>query len=164
MTKYFGTLTVAGAANKKKPVNFYLGDLAGLDEGINMLAATTQLGNIATALEPIITGTIVEQSIRAIVDTDVNALTGDEFERASVVVYLSTEAGKRGRISFPTPAQGIFQSATGPTKDTIDVNDADLQAYIDAIAANAEISDGEIVDTAQGVNGMEAGRRVTVNV
>lgn len=94
-----------------------------------------------------------------------NALgAGDLFEKAAVVVHIEPtgEAEKFHTLYIPAPAIGIFLAESGSGRDVVDVADAGLGSFVNAVSENATVSDGETINTDAGTGGVEAGRRITV--
>lgn len=72
----------------------------------------------------------------------------DIFEEAALSLDItpSGEATKLATARIPAPSIGIFSGTSGPSRDIVDVVDADLVAWVDALAANVLVSDGEVIN------------------
>jgi len=126
-----------------------------------------QLGNsaIVTALGAITNATVQDVGVSYVVEA-YNAGAGDLTEQALVNVWAEDPDNELDVLSIsqvyiPAPVVGIFLGASGSNYNKVDPSDAALQTFIDALAAQAYISDMEIIDTGTAVNGIENGRRVT---
>lgn len=153
--------SLRGANGKVSSVNLTSIVYSEGTNGANFEAALADQLEIKAALEAITDAEVANASI-TYVETDSLAVptSGDIFEKAKVVVAL-TPSGKSHTLSVPAPVIGVFEGATGEARDRVDIGDADLQAYVAALAANCLVSDGEVIDTGFGSNGgIISGRRV----
>lgn len=115
-------------------------------------ALVTIRDNLITALDAITVGLLFVASI--VVDQQEDTLILPAFECkitdiASVVANLSGGEGKKATLQIPTPEIGVFQGSTGADKNTVDILDTDLLAYIakfQATGGDFTISDGETID------------------
>jgi len=83
---------------------------------------------------------------------------GVELEKkASITCLLTTDGAKLANFKVPAPVVGIFQGATGPKLNEVDVDDADLNTYADIFKTGGEayISDGEDLEE------MISGKRIS---
>ena len=78
-------------------------------------------------------------------------------DKASITCLLTTTGAKKGNLKIPAPVIGIFQGASGPSANIVDIGDTDLGTYADLFKAAAEcyISDGEDLDE------MMSGKRIS---
>lgn len=78
--------------------------------------------------------------------------------KASITVNLAGTAGK-ANIKIPGPKIDIFSGTSGRAADIVDANDAAVLAYVGLFEAAgvATISDGELVSTANPIDG---GKRI----
>lgn len=113
---------------------------------------------------------IAEERIASIAVLDGSTpASGDLFENAMVNLWtLNTEDANAVEHTspyyIPAASISIFQTATGPGRDIVDLADADLVAWVAAMATYVEISDGETVQTGSGTDGMANGKRVVKKV
>jgi len=155
-----------GLDNRVSRVEWDLGDLAAegtIDQ--QFLEANVRRQALASAMLVITNATPNDGGV-VYVDAAFVAGAGDLTEKALINVWAqnvedATDVLAISQIYIPAPKVGIFLAASGKNYNNIDMNDADLQVYIDALSVNAKISDGETIDTAAGINGMDSGRRVT---
>jgi hypothetical protein len=155
MTIYYGQIKVRGYADKDRYIyNYNLGNL--LDESAGVAA----LSAVYDALDAITAGTIEEVSIKSIISTDATqpAYGVNTREQAVVTSYLNATGTKLHNVVIPSPTDAIVN----PNGMDVDVTDADLIAYIAALAANVQVSDGESIDTTVS-NGMKEGHTRTVS-
>jgi len=134
-------------------------------DGTAFTAAQLLFADIVSALDAITEATLQDQTISYVVE-EYNVGLGDITEQALVNVWAEDPANALDVLAIsqqyiPAPIVGIFVGSTGSNRDIVDVLDLPLQAYIDALAVGAYISDHEVIDTGAGTNGMENGRRVT---
>lgn len=136
------SITLAGNGNKtsKKYV------LQGADYATaraNADAVKSALGNV--------TGAVI-QSDRL---TEVTKISSN-FAGAGVQVEniaslaVKTVADKSAVAFIPAPVDSIFIGSSGDTANIVDIADADLVAYFNALSANTLLSDGEIPNTLVG--------------
>lgn len=82
---------------------------------------------------------------------------GIEVEnKASLTTLLAGVGAGKANLKIPAPVDGIFQEATGPGYNIVDIVDADLVTYTNLFKAAGEcyISDGQDMDS------LVAGKRV----
>lgn len=122
---------------------------------------------IVGALEDVTEATIVKQTLSYVILDNVAATGGgDVTEYALLNVWTLDEDDPTAveHISqhyIPAPAQGIFEGISGKDRDRIDRTDSDLAQYVQQVAQHAFISDGETIQEASGINGMDSGKRIT---
>jgi len=81
--------------------------------------------------------------------TEVNQISSN-FATAGVQVEniaslaIKTVGDKNAVAFIPAPVDTIFSGASGDLSNIIDITDADLVAYFNALSANTLLSDGEI--------------------
>jgi len=78
-------------------------------------------------------------------------------DKASITCLLTTSGAKKGNLKIPAPVIGIFQGASGPSANIVDIGDTDLGTYADLFKTGGEafISDGEDLDE------MMSGKRIS---
>jgi len=121
--------------------------------------------SITTALGAITNATIQDTGVSYVIEA-YNPGQGDLTEQALVNVWAvdpdnPLDVLSISQVFVPAPVVGIFLGASGSNYNKVDPTDAALQTFIDALAANAFISDLEVIDVGTAVNGIENGRRVT---
>lgn len=152
--RFVGSLALRGANGKVSNVRYAL-------KPSTYAEAKTALDALAGAVAVITDATISQKNLTFVYGESAAAGAGDVFEKATVAAHvnLANEVEKFAVINIPAPSIDIFLSGIGAGRDEIDIADADLQAYMSALETNAYVSDGETVNTAQGANGIKAGRR-----
>ena len=150
MPVYLYRVELQGATpGDKSSLTFNLGDL--VDEP----AALIKQSAIRSALIAVTLANIRRETLINVLSED-NQLpaAGDTYERAVVACHLNApaEAEKIHNVYIPAP-EALFE-ADG---QTVDKTDAELVAYIQALADNALVSDGEAINTASGTNGIKDG-------
>jgi len=134
-------------------------------DGAAFTAALDGLIDIKDALDNITEATVQDYGVRYVVEGYTIGL-GDLTEQALVNIWaedpLNTlDALAISQVYIPAPVAGLFVAASGANMDVVDVADSALQSYIGVLAAEAFVSDHEVIDTGAGTAGMENGRRVT---
>lgn len=169
-TRFSLGLTLRGANGRTRPLTLDMGIFTGVDAGAEYLEAVTAAGQITGALDAVTDAIIAERRIQSVelLSTAVPA-AADLFENAMVNVHSLDEndpdaLAHIAQIYIPAPVIGVFQTATGPGRDIVDVNDADLTQYVQQLEQHALISDGETIQVSLGVGGMVDGRRVVRKV
>jgi hypothetical protein len=137
---FMGYIGVRGANGQVSVMAFDM-DVTGVLLADKFANAVGGLNNIAVALDEVTDGEIAYQRIAYVAGGSSNNGAGDVFEKAAVSVDLG--GGKAATIFVPAPAIGIFNSATGPGRDQVDVDDADLMNYVETLGNNVFVSDGE---------------------
>jgi hypothetical protein len=107
---------------------------------------TTIIGRLNAVTDAVVSGYGVRQAFAE------NALVlpaGAEVEKRAVIsaIIAGTAPTKYANIMIPAPSQGVMVSATGPGARVVDVNDADMIAYLSSFEAGglATVSDGEVI-------------------
>lgn len=132
--------------------------------------AVAAMAALRTAFDAVTDAVIAEERIASInVISASTPASADLFENGLVNLWtLNTEDANAVEHTspyyIPAASIGIFQTATGPGRDIIDMADTDLVAFVAALASYAEISDGETVQTGSGTSGMANGKRVVKKV
>jgi len=162
---FYGSVELRGLNGKTTTKRWKL-QTTGTD-GTAFVAAKAALDAIVAELDPITNATVNDVTVSFITETYAVG-AGDLTEQALVNVWAEDPANALdvlaiSQIYVPAPVVGVFQAASGAGLDIVDINDADLIAYVDALSTNAYISDHEVIDTGTGpsANGMENGKRVT---
>lgn len=80
---------------------------------------------------------------------------------AELVLVLEAGIDKTAVHRIPAPSDGIFQASAGKGYNIVDINDAQLAAYIEGVFTTTDgvayISDGE---TVQDLGSIRAGKRI----
>jgi len=160
---FFGSIEFRGLNGKLTTRRWKL-QTTGTD-GTAFEAAVAALDAIKDEIDPITEASINDVTVSFVTEAYVVG-AGDLTKNALLNVWAEDPANAIdvlaiSQVYVPAPVIGIFQGTSGTAMDIVDVNDADLQAFVDALAANAYISDHEVIDTGTAVNGIENGRRVT---
>jgi len=169
-TRFLGGWKLRGANGKTVFKSIDLGVITDTPAAAEYGEAVNRMGLLRTALEAVTDAVVAEERIASLaVLSAATPAEGDLFENALVNVWtLNTEDANAiehiSQIYIPAPTIGLFQTATGPGRDVVDTADADLTSWVAALAANAEVSDGETIQTGTGTNGMSDGRRVVKKV
>lgn len=123
------------------------------------------LDAVATELAGVTDATLAYKRLSNTYGESAAAGVGDVFEKATISVHIGQtgQAEKFATINIPAPKIGIFVAASGSGRDVVDTSDADLQAYAQELV-NVTISDGEVINDALGVLGMDSGRRTLARV
>lgn len=155
---YEGRIVLIDEQGLKTTLRYDLGTTVGADVATEFGPVQDELEAIATALAAVTTANLFEVGMLFRDDANENQALPAEAEvpeEAAISVHLVAEPGaaKLGQLRVPAPVDGVFL-ADGVTVDT---GDADLQAYVAAVAAAATISDGESIVTARGDGGLEKG-------
>jgi hypothetical protein len=82
------------------------------------------------------------------VDAEVTfAPAGVEVENRALIVGQTVTDAKPCTIEIPAPVDGVFEGATGPQRNIVDIDDTDLNTYTDLFAAGGvcDISDGDVL-------------------
>jgi len=128
------------------------------DKGANQSTLTYQL-RAADEIAAQAAATAIRAALNAITDsvevayavsnryeeeTIVYPAAAENEDKASLTVLL-TGGNKKANLKIPAPVIGIFQSATGPGANIVDIENALVVAYTDLfkLAGSAYISDGE---------------------
>lgn len=122
------------------------------DEAAAMVAAQ----GIKNGLTPLTDANISKESVTNVFFTDGTrpADGADCYEEAAVACYINdpADAIKLHTVRIPAPIDTLFMA----DKETVDVANADLITYVNALATYAEVSDGEQIVTTQD-NGIAEG-------
>lgn len=150
MPEYKYRITLQGSTpNDKTTLVYDLGNLA--DE----LAAYTAIAILQPALLAVTDALISLETLTSVVASQ-NTVPSDPaidtFEELALSLHLNapTEMQKlwTGRIPAPNPAILV------PSGERGDITDANLIAYVDALATQTFVSDGEQIDVTSGDDGM----------
>lgn len=163
---FHGYAKLRGADNREVTLRFNMGEFAGADAGAEYEAAVSALGQITGALENVTEAVLVQSGVIQATPVLGGNGAGDLFEKALVNVWavniqdaLDVEA--RAQIYIPAPVIGVFQTATGPGRNIVDVTDAALQQYVQQLSEHALISDGETINLLSGTAGIDSGKRIS---
>lgn len=161
--KVFFNVTLADSGGNKATLRFDLNktDLADLSTDV---ADITGVGGLLSDLEAVTDAKVVGYSMGVAFaeDGSVYADAGVQIENvAEVVAKIAGEPDKWTTLRIPAPAAGIFGAGPGPSVDILDVEDADLQAYLANFetAALCKTSDGESIADS-GTVGNFKGKRI----
>ncbi len=105
----------------------------------------------------ILGGTITVSVNPPFLNNPVSPYNSNASERASLNVH--TSPSKTVVHQIPAPVQSLFV----PNSPVVDIANADLQAYIAWMAANATVSDGEVIDAGSGTGGIANGAWASVS-
>lgn len=116
----------------------------------DVATALTDMGTIVSRLNAVTDGVVSGYGVRQAFAEDALTLpAGAEIEKRAIISARITGAAppKYANIMIPAPSQGIMVSATGPGAKIVDVNDADIIAYLSTFEASglATVSDGETI-------------------
>lgn len=161
-----GYAVLRGADNRESRLEYNMGEFTEATPGAEYEAAVAALGQITGALEAVTDAVLVQSGVVQATPKAGGNGAGDLFEKALVNVWAVNESDPldveaRSQIYIPAPSIGIFMGATGPSRNRVDVADADLIQYVQQLAQHALISDGETIQTTSGSNGMDTGKRIT---
>jgi hypothetical protein len=138
-------------SNGKTVVRRFKGQtITDVDEATELGIAMSNLNAIRTELDDItdanIDSSMTVQGAGAAGGIPADA---DVFEEAALSLDITPagEPNKLATISIPAPSDGVFLAATGPNKDVVDVNDADLGAFITELVDHVLVSDGEEINS-----------------
>lgn len=160
------TVTLKALNGRKVSKIFDLGEFDGVSLEVEFGEANNAMVQIAGALADVTEATIVKQTLTYLAVDDAGAAgAGDVTEYALLNVWTLDEDDPTAvdHISqhyIPAPVIGIFEGATGVDRDRIDRDDVDLTQYVQQVSQHAFISDGETIQTALGVGGMDSGKRI----
>lgn len=127
-------------------------------------ALATIRDNLATVLNAVSVGLLFVVSIVVDQQEDTLILPAASCEItdiASVVANLSGGEGKSAVLQIPCPDIDNFQGPTGAAKNTVDILDTDLLAYIakfQATGGDFTVSDGETIDD---TTPLKSGKRIS---
>lgn len=129
--------------------------------------AFADASNIATMLDSISSAKIAEMSLTAKLESDniFNTLKNspasgsDVTEEIKMVVFLvANDALKTATMRLPSPVVGLFLGTSGQARHVVNISNPLLSDFCDLFDGSAgghpTISDGEIIDSNQGVNGI----------
>jgi len=152
--QYKGRLVLLDEHGFRSSLNYEIPSSA---DTTGMAAAMAALNAIAAELVDV-TSSNIEQIVLSSWD-DTNAVgtlpaeaQNDEEAVISVHLTASPNPEKLGILRIPAPVDGIFLT----DKHTLDTSNAPLIAYVAAVAANAQVSDGETIVVAR-ENGIKRG-------
>jgi hypothetical protein len=165
---YYGSIGLRGYDGRISTIQYDLGTFAGADPGQNHEDAQDALNQIRGALVDITAADLAFVRLTERVQEFDTIPTNEDarvHEVAAVVCHLNAAGtvGKYVTLYVPAPVDGVFlgDEGDGETKNIVDVNDADLQQYIQQVAQHARVSDGEQINTSTGAGGIRSGRRIT---
>lgn len=160
------SLVLKGLNDRTIPKEYDLGEFDGVSLEVEFGEANNAAVQIVGALSAITEATIVKQTLSYVMVDDAGlAGGGDVTEYALLNVWTldeddPTAVDHIAQHYVPAPAIGIFEGTTGKDRDRVDRSDADLTQYVQQVSQHAFISDGETIQTALGVGGMDSGKRV----
>lgn len=153
MANIIYSVKLRGTDNSITTINYELDEPATL--AFDQTKVTAMVGQISAALSALTTASIAEESIRLSMNEDSTLpSSADVFEEATVTVWLSepSDAEKLYNIRIPAPVQSIFLATSGENRNVVDVTSAALGTYVNALAANTLVSDGETISVARAVD------------
>lgn len=117
-------------------------------------AARASAAAMATDLGAVTNCTIKSYYTYQLFEEDAFALPASaEIENEALLqVTIEDEATKTGTLRIPSPVDGIFSGATGPSYDVVDTTDTDLIAFVANFITEDlfYVSDGEQAETLVG--------------
>lgn len=161
---WFGTSEWRGLNGKITTKRFQIKVDTGTPVPSQFAEAVTNHDAIVAALDNITDATLQDKAVSYTVQSYAIGV-GDITESALLNVWAEDvdndiDVLAISQLYVPAPNIGIFMGTSGADMDIVDRSDAQLQAFVDAVAAGAYISDHETIDTGTAVNGIENGRRV----
>ena len=159
-------LQIKGLNGRTVPKSYDLGTFDDVSLEVEFGNANNAAVQIAGALDTIILGAIVKQTLSYdMVDDNSIPGGGDTTEYAALNVWTLDEDDPTAvthiaQHYIPAPADTIFEGVIGKDRDRIDRQDADLAQYVQQVSQHAFISDGETIQMGAGVNGMDGGKRI----
>lgn len=151
-----------GANGKTTNLRFQGVEISDADLPTELNLAATALEAIRTELNDVTDANVDAYSFEVSGTGAVGGLpaSADIHEEAALQMDITPagEATKLATQRIPAPSAGIFQGTSGPSLDIVDVTDADLVAYVNALATHVLISDGEAI------NGVLSGVRRTKRI
>ena len=159
-------ITLKGLNDRTVNKEYDLGEFDGVSLEVEFGEANNAAVQIAGALSAVTDATIVRQTLSyQMVDDAGLAGGGDVTEYALLNVWTldtddPTAVDHISQHYIPAPTIGIFEGPTGKDRDRIDRSDVDLTQYVQQVEQHAFISDGETIQTALGVGGMDSGKRI----
>lgn len=147
MSEYFlYKATVTDWQNHSTVMNYRI-PATGVDQAAEDANARTAMANLKAALLAVTDGNITKETLTAVEGgTSTLPATSEHGVEEEIVIsaYLSgaAEIPKYATLRIPAPEDDLFATLVD-----VDLAAADLVAYVAAIAANAEVSDGEVVNT-----------------
>jgi len=125
-------------------------------------ASGTILGLLAAVSDGVVKGySVIEKFVEGALVLP--ASTVELENRALITCQINNDPLKTATVTIPAGVIGLYQAATGAGHNLIDVNDADLLAYINiwqVTGALAKLSDGEYLDdTAVLISGRRTHRK-----
>lgn len=118
------------------------------DAGVDTLAEAQALQNLLVAMWPSLSASVVKSYwVSEVFEDNAFALpVAAEIEkRAIITAKLATTFPKFANLIIPAPIQAIFEAATGPDAKVVDIQNADVQDFLELFYVNPgfTISDGE---------------------
>lgn len=162
----FLSMTFEDSDGFKRTIRHELNIGDGIDRAAEMADGIAKADDLVAAYKSAVDALLVAAKFEWVdegaspwVESDVGG-GGTVAREARVSLYLDSpepQSDKYWSLAIPSPIAGIT------TGLVVDVSDATLQALVDAIDADAFVSDRETIDTALGINGMDAssGRLIT---
>ena len=159
MASYFDYfITLRDSRGLQTTMNFDLGEFSGADIATEYLAARSAANQVRGALVDITTAFVSKErlSLRVSDDDQVpGAGVADITDEAFVLCHLNapTSIRKMHGIRVPAPIAAVFQ----PDGVTVNIGNALLEQYVEQLADHVFVSDGEKINQASGVDGMDSG-------
>lgn len=156
------SFTLIGSNSQKTTLNFQGVEISDADLPTELNLAAGVLETLRNELNDVTDANVDAYSFsvdgtQAVGGVPANA---DVYEEAVLTLDITPagEATKLASSRVPAPSLAIFQGTSGPTRDIVDTGDADISAWVAALAANVLISDGE------SINSLVSGTRRTKRV
>lgn len=146
----FYVFTLIGANGRKTTLRYTGREIDNGDIALDLNEAQANLENFRTALNAVTDANVDSYYMQAPGSQAVGGLPADAdvFEEAALTLDITPpgEATKLATTRIPAPSIGIFQGTSGPTRDIVDTQDADLSAFVTALQIYVLVSDGEEVN------------------
>lgn len=163
MTIFTGTASIRDVNEKYSDVTWILQDITDVDLGAEFNTAVTRINTLATNYAALTDGVLAEVAIRYVLSADGSTpVAGNVYEYANCVAALNApgQPRKTGQVNIFAPTIGMMQGTTGQDRNRVNLSHAALQTYVTNLSSWVTISDGEIINTASGTNGLYSGVRI----
>lgn len=150
MTGWRVTATLEDLGANRSTMQFFV-DAAEVYADVAAAAAA-----LVVSLAAVVDAAIVSYRVTEVFE-DAVAVGGGEIENQALLV-VNTDDGKKALMRIPSASPGIFAAASGPNYNIVDVNDADLLAYIAHFEAGVGVE--FLVSDGQTVADLESGKRI----
>lgn len=117
----------------------------------NIVAQTTLINNLATAIQAIVDGTLSTQRIilsNTIIDGTIPTLVSAQRENKWLVRYHDDTTGEKYTVTIPTASLGLLASHSDMADETASQYTAFKTAF-EAVAASPNQTNGVVLDSLQ---------------